>query len=213
MANKAIIVHKLAQNVRFKGPWDATGKLIKQVIQNNELCNAWDYYIKMKRDLTRNGQEEKTRNLLEYEQNQDILLLNNTPFTTRHIHIGFGTKKLEDLNTLKLHHCNIFYTNRSNIEDMNVVANTLKISQVSGELHPEINDPHQQWKFTTSLIPCSCPSCMIHSISGRKAELDARLLLRLQTSLPSCSFYFRSAVLLVLHHLLLWFCHKETPVL
>ena len=138
MANKAIIVHKLAQNVRFKGPWDATGKLIKQVIQNNELCNAWDYYIKMKRDLTRNGQEEKTRNLLEYEQYQDILLLNNTPFTTRHIHIGFGTKKLEDLNTLKLHHCNIFYTNRSNIEDMNVVANTLKISQVSGELQPSI---------------------------------------------------------------------------
>ena len=62
--NNSVIIHKFAQKFRFKGLWDATGKLVKQAIQNNELrfercANAWDCYIKMKRDLIRSGQERK----------------------------------------------------------------------------------------------------------------------------------------------------------
>ena len=103
--NKSIIVHKFAQKYRFKGPWDATGKLVKQAIQNNELrfercANAWDCYIKLGRDLSRDGQAERTRKLLEYEHNQDVRLLNNTPFTTSRTHIGFCTEEQDEYNTL-----------------------------------------------------------------------------------------------------------------
>ena len=169
--NKSIIVHKFAQKYRFKGPWDATGKLVKQAIQNNELrfercANAWDCYIKLGRDLSRDGQAERTRKLLEYEHNQDVRVLNNTPFTTSRTHIGFGTEEQDEYNTLKLIHRNIVFTDRINIEDMNVVQNTLKISQVSGEVLPETTNPHEKWKLTTSLIPCSCPSCQIHPSCG-----------------------------------------------
>ena len=134
--NNSVIIHKFAQKFRFKGPWDATGKLVKQAIQNNELrfercANAWDCYIKMKRDLTRSGQEQKQRKLLEYEREQNILLLNNTPFTTKRTRIGFGTEKLDDFNALKLYHTNIVYTNQSNIEGMIVVPNTLKYRKLT----------------------------------------------------------------------------------
>ena len=30
--NNSVIIHKFAQKFRFKGPWDATGKLVKQAI-------------------------------------------------------------------------------------------------------------------------------------------------------------------------------------
>ena len=63
-------------------------------------------------------------------------------------------------------HRNIVFTDRINIEDMNVVQNTLKIFQVSGELLPETNNPYEKWKLTTSLIPCSCSSCQIHPSCG-----------------------------------------------
>ena len=92
--------------------------------------------------------------------------MHNTPFTTKRTHIEFGTEKLDDFNALKLYHTNIVYTDRSNIEDMIAVPNTLKISQVNGEVNPITEHPHQQWKLTTSLIPCSCPSCMRHPSCG-----------------------------------------------
>ena len=88
----------------------------------------------MNRDLSQNGQEQKTLQLLEYEQKQDNLLLNNTPFTTRRTHIGFGTEKKDHLDSLKTYNDNIVFTNRKNIDDMNVVPNIMKILQVSGDI-------------------------------------------------------------------------------
>ena len=57
-----------------------------------------------------------------------------------------------------MYHENIIFTDRENIEDINVVTNTMNISQVSGDIHKETNDPHKPWKLTTSLIPCLCLS-------------------------------------------------------
>ena len=51
----------------------------------------------MTRDLSKNGQEVKTRQLLEYEYDKDICLLNNTPFTTYSAHNEFGTKNKKNL--------------------------------------------------------------------------------------------------------------------
>ena len=52
------VIHKFAEKFAFKGPWDATGKLIKDKILRNELkfsrcANAFDCCIKLKRDLTK----------------------------------------------------------------------------------------------------------------------------------------------------------------
>lgn len=58
--NETIIVHKLAEKYRFKGSWDATGKIVKERIMNNELkynrcANAMDCYLKITQDLTKMG--------------------------------------------------------------------------------------------------------------------------------------------------------------
>ena len=48
-----------------------------------------------------------------------------------------------------MYYDNIIFTDRENIEDMNVVTNTMKISQVSCDINEETNAPHKQWKLTT----------------------------------------------------------------
>ena len=60
---KTVLSHKFSQKYRFKGPWDATGKLVKNAIENNErkferCANAMDCYIKLKRDLSKDGSEK-----------------------------------------------------------------------------------------------------------------------------------------------------------
>ena len=69
--NKSVIVHKFAQKYRFKGSWDATGKIVKEAIHNSEFqyercATVFDCYVKMEQRLTRNGDEEVTQKLLEY---------------------------------------------------------------------------------------------------------------------------------------------------
>ena len=56
-------IHKFPQKFGFKGPWDATGKLIKSTILRNELrlnrcANALDCYYQLKRDLNKDGTNE-----------------------------------------------------------------------------------------------------------------------------------------------------------
>ena len=85
--HKPIIIHKFAQKYRFKGSWDATGKVVKQKILQNELkydrCStALDCYMKLTRDMTRDGSEKKTQKLLEYERTSDAKVVKNTTFTT-----------------------------------------------------------------------------------------------------------------------------------
>ena len=43
-----------------------------------------------------------------------------------------------------MYHENIIFTDRENIEDMNIVQNTMKISQVSGDINEETNAPRKQ---------------------------------------------------------------------
>ena len=63
IAARARTIHKFAQKHKFKGSWEATGKLIKDTILKNELkldrfATAWDCYLKLRRDLTKNGSED-----------------------------------------------------------------------------------------------------------------------------------------------------------
>ena len=62
----AVMIHKFAQKYRFKGSWDATGKHVKEAILKNERkfdrChNAEACYYKLKRDMSRDGNEEEKK--------------------------------------------------------------------------------------------------------------------------------------------------------
>lgn len=59
---KPIYNHRIWQKYSFKGSWDTTGKIVKQQILLNELTYAWCYnYLKLTRDLTKDGQDKKTK--------------------------------------------------------------------------------------------------------------------------------------------------------
>jgi len=69
-SNKANIIHKLTQQICFKGLWDATGKLVKEAILNSKLrfdrcATVFDCYMKMKCDIGRDGEEKKALKLLK----------------------------------------------------------------------------------------------------------------------------------------------------
>lgn len=158
-----IAIHNFAQKYRFKGGWDATGKIVKERILNNELkgdrcATAFDCYIKLGRDLTKNGEDEKSSKLLEYENNNDERVIKNTTLTTKKTHIGFGTQDKDQYDSLMQNktYKHIIFTNRTEIPDMKPTPQTLKISQVQGDR--EICDDGN-CKLTTSHLPCSCPQC------------------------------------------------------
>ena len=93
-SSKSTIVREFAHQFRFKGSWDATGKIMKQQILNDELkydccAHVLDCYQKLSRHLTKDGKRVKARKLLEYELSNDKRVTKNTTLTTRHTHIGF----------------------------------------------------------------------------------------------------------------------------
>ena len=81
----------------MKGSWDATGKIVKQRILNNELkyyqCdNAWECYVKLSKDSTKNGEEARSKNFEQYERDSDDHVLKNITLSTWRTFIGFGTE-------------------------------------------------------------------------------------------------------------------------
>ena len=88
------IVHKFAQKFRFKGSWDATGKVVKMRIENNKLkyvrvADAWDCYRTLHKQLTKDGPEKLILDLEQYEIDGDERgVLKNTTFTTKRTLIG-----------------------------------------------------------------------------------------------------------------------------
>ena len=134
--------------------------------------------MKKKQHLTRNGEEEVTKKLLEYESTQDARVVQNTTYRCRRTYIGFGTESFDEYNTLKEHNEHIVFTNRNEKEDMNVVSETIKISQVNGEMIPLKGEPDEKWVLTSSHLPCSCPSCHIHPSSGACIYKEERNIVR-----------------------------------
>ena len=96
---KTTDVHKFAQKYRFKGSWDATGKLVKQAINRLEMrnvrcANANERYFNLSRELTKDRTEEKTKKMETYELQGDKHALENTTLRTRRTFVGLGTKKI-----------------------------------------------------------------------------------------------------------------------
>ena len=161
--HKPITIHKFAQKYRFKGSWDATGKVVKQKILQNELkydrCStALDCYMKLTRDMTRDGSEKKTQKLLEYEHTGDAKVVKNTTFTTIKTHIGYGTEKTQEyasmINTGQYKH--VIFTDRQDVPDIKPIQGTMLISQVNGTKNIDIPS------LTSARLPCSCPPCRLN---------------------------------------------------
>ena len=67
----ARIIHKFASKYRFKGSWDATGKIVKNCILKNKLkmnwcTNIYDCYINLKSDLSHDGKEKNKQDWLKW---------------------------------------------------------------------------------------------------------------------------------------------------
>ena len=131
--------------------------MVKEAIFNSDLrfdccATVFDCYMKMKSDIGRNGQEKKTFKLLEYKMNPDSRMLKNLNLIYCKTHIGFGTDDLDEYTALIQNNNNIVYTDRGNRDDMNLENQTLKTSQVHGELLPINNREEATWKLTSSFL-------------------------------------------------------------
>ena len=102
-------------------------------LKNDRCANAFDCYIKLKRDLTKRGDGKKWTKLLEYESSNDARVLKNTTLTTKCTYIGFATEKKEQYDQLVAQNYeHIVFTDREIVPDCQPIAGTLKVAQVQG---------------------------------------------------------------------------------
>ena len=115
-------------------------------------------YLKLTRDLTKDGKQKEMLKLVKYEESGDPRIIKNTMFTTKETHIGFGTEDLAEYNSLSSNpdYKHIVHTPRDNVPDMDTIKGTTLIAQVSGCQHPNAEG---KWTIDHSLLPCSCPNC------------------------------------------------------
>ena len=158
--NGSCQVHKFAQKFCFKGSWDATGKLIKSAILKNEMkhdrcANAYDCYLKLTRDITKNRQEDVNKNWLRWERNLDQKIQQKKVLKTNWTFIGLGTEHKEEYERLtSLGNQHIIYTDRESIPDMAPIVGTHSLYQLQGD-SKKISDG--LWNLYTTILPCSCP--------------------------------------------------------
>ena len=58
------------------------------------------------------------------------------------------------------------------------MSETVKISQVHGEIVPLQGQPDEKWILTSSHLPYSCPSCQIYPSSGAFIYKEDRSIVR-----------------------------------
>ena len=167
------LIHKFAQKYRFKGSWDAVGKVVKERIRNHELnearcANAWDCYILLRKTLVDKVRRKKLFEKLDfYESNGDPRVIENTTFTTKNTYVGFGTESYSEYESLNANddYDNIIFIDRSpNQPDIHTLDNTMLLSEVKG--HPEPNSNTGKWTVTTSTLQCACLPCRTDPVTA-----------------------------------------------
>eukprot|EP00957_Ditylum_brightwellii_P175677 13376502-Ditylum_brightwellii.AAC.1 len=88
-----IVAHKYAQQYKFKGSWDAAGKIAKKCINqlelhNEQIANANDCYLELGIELKNNGNEEDNVRLMQYGQIGDMRVLENTTLREQLTFVG-----------------------------------------------------------------------------------------------------------------------------
>ena len=158
----AVMIHKFAQKYRFKGSWDATGKHVKEAILKNERkfdrChNAEACYYKLKRDMSRDGNEEEKKKWRKWEETKDKRVLEKTTLKTNRTFIGLAVETMAALTHLKSSgEEHIVFTDRVNVPDTKVVPGTQRIYQVMGEKN--VRDDGG-FNLHTAQLQCSCKEC------------------------------------------------------
>ena len=100
--NNSVRVHKFGAKYRFKGSWDAFGKHIKQRIHNSELQyeripDAFHCYKVLKHKMEDTEREKlMNKKFRDYEETQDVRILNNTTFKCLCTFIGYATENHEE---------------------------------------------------------------------------------------------------------------------
>ena len=158
------VVHKFAQKYRFKGSWDATGKLIKQAINRLELSNvrlpdAKTCYFKLRDELGKDGSDPQTLKLLEYKKSGDKRMLKNTMLTSQRTFIGLGVESKEEFSDLTTDRSNkhIVFTDRENVPHMKTISGTQNFFQVQGSNEKR---PDGSYNLDTFKLQCSCTNCL-----------------------------------------------------
>ena len=143
-----------------------------------------NYYRKLSRDLSKNGEEKKIIKLREYKRKGDAKVVENTTLTTRRTHIGFATKRKSQYEELSVnsdyHH--IVYTSGTTIPDMKPVTGTLKLSQISRYL--QLDPVSNHWCLSTTELPCYCPHCRLNPI--KIIECSFCVVRKIKTVLVKC---------------------------
>ena len=158
----AVLIHKFAQTYRFKGRWDATGKHVKEAILKNEMkfdrCHdAKACYYKLKRDMTRHGDEREKIKWREWEEAKDKRIIENTTFKTNRTFVGLAVESMDELTHMRdAGEEHIVFTDRANIPDTKAVAGTQMIYQVMGEKN--VRDDGG-FNLHTAQLQCSCNEC------------------------------------------------------
>ena len=94
---------------------------------------------KTKYGLAKDGTEKCYQRLKEYEDKSDTRILEDTALTIRRTMIGLAIETRDQCNKLAISNYHILLVDRSNVEDMCPIPETLKITQVSENLHPTPN--------------------------------------------------------------------------
>ena len=93
-----------------------------------------DCYLKLTRDLIKDGQENKILIFLECTRNGDAKVLQNTTYTTCKTHIEYGTEDQTEYN--QMHHdaqCkHVVFNDRQNVSDMKTVPDSINIAPIIG---------------------------------------------------------------------------------
>jgi len=164
--SRSTIIHKFAAKYRFKGSWDAYGKIIKERIKNNELkydrcATAWDCYVKLRKQLSKNDSHEDNQKYKMYEETGDERVLLNTTFKAKATYFGYATEDKGDYDSFSdnTDYDHIVFTDRSNelSSTMKKLDDTLKLGQVQGA--SECNPRTGKCTIRTAFLPCSCSGC------------------------------------------------------
>jgi len=131
--------------------------ILKNEMKHDRCANAYDCYLKLTRDLTKNGQEDVNQKWLKWERNLDQKILQKTALKTNRTFIGLGTEHTEEYDRLtSLGNQHIIYTDRKSIPDMAPIVGTQSLYQLQGDSNKVSAGV---WNLHTAVLPCSCPPC------------------------------------------------------
>ena len=156
------IIHKFASKHGFKGPWDATGKVVKEAILRNEYkfercSNATDCYFKLSNDMNKVTNPKQHSKWIQWETEGDEKVLKNAACETNRTFVGLGIEdELEHDNHISSGYQNIIHTNRTIVPDMKVIPGTQKLFHVEG-FERKMNDG--TFKLEVAKHSCSCIQC------------------------------------------------------